>query len=363
VAAIVLVTMYLVNNAVDAGDPLGWLRLLTPFHWVNQSRALVPGSGASIGAMAVLTVSAVVLLVLAGIAFQRRDYGAALWSNHARAMRTSDRTAPDRTSPDRPAARHASIQRWSLSAPWRASLREHRLGIAGWVAASAAFAALMMMLQPAAMDVFEEFSYYLSMVGGAGTTPESMYATFITDVIAPIVAAFVITQAAGWVAELDQGRVEMLLASPLTWTGLVWQRIGAACVGAAAITVASLAVIGIGSRIVGADLPISGLVRTGIMCLLLAWVIAALAAVAVAALRSTAAITIVAAYAAFAYLLTWMIPMFGWPTWTERLSVFAAFGHPYREWPPVGSVGLLIAIALIASIGGASIAERTPKLR
>ena len=348
IAALVLVAMYLANNAVDGDDPLGWIRYLTPFHWVNQSRALVPGYGADLVAMAVLLVASIVLLLLATLAFEHRDYGAGLWS---RAARTAG--AP---------ARHVTVRHWWLRSPWLASLREHRLGLAAWIVASGAFAALMMLLQPAAIDVFEQFSYYLGMVGGAGTTPEVMYSTFITDVIAPIVAAFVITQAAGWVADLEQGRVEALLSAPLSWTRLVGERLLAAGVGVVAITAVCLVVIGAGSAIVGADISMAGLARVGVTCVLLAWAVGALATVAVVALRSAVALTVVAVYVAFAYLLTWMIPMFDWPTWTERLSIFAAYGHPYREWPGVGSVLLLAGIAVVGSVVGALIAERTPKV-
>lgn len=348
ISALVLVAMYLANNAVDADDPLGWIRYATPFHWVNQSRALVPGYGADVGAMLVLVAVTVVLLALAAVAFHLRDYGAGLWS----------RQAVDAVTPSVP----VTVQHWWLRTPWLASLREHRLGLAAWIVASAAFAALMMLLQPAAIDVFEQFSYYLRMVGGTGTTPEVMYATFITDVIAPIVAAFVITQAAGWVADLEQGRVETLLSSPLSWTRLVWERLLAVGVGVVAITLACLSVIGVGSLIVGADISLPGLARVGVMCVLLAWSVAAVATIAVVTLRSAVALTVVAVYVAFAYLLTWMIPMFDWPTWTERLSIFAAFGHPYREWPAAGSLVLLGCIAVIGSVVGAALAERTPKV-
>ena len=348
IAAMVLVAMYLANNAVDEGDPLGWVRFLTPFHWVNQSRALVPDEGVDVGAMLVLLVVALALLALAAFTFQRRDYGSGLW---ARRASSSDVPSPQ-----------IVVRHWWLRTAWLASLREHRLGLLAWVASSAAFAALMMLLQPAAIDVFEQFSYYLGMVGGAGSTPEVMYATFATDVAAPIVAAYVITQAAGWVADLEQGRVETLLAAPLSWTRLVWERLLAAGVGVVAVTLAVVGTIGVGSLLVGTDVSVAGLGRVAALCLLLGWAVGALATVLVVLLRSTLAVTVLAVYVGFAYLLTWMIPMFDWPAWTERLSIFAAFGHPYREWPGIGSIVLLLAIAVVGSVGGAMLAERTPKV-
>lgn len=348
ITALVLVAMYLGNNAVDAGDLLGWIRFATPFYWVNQSRALVPGHEGDISAMATMVVVAVVLFAMAALVFARRDYGAGAWSRPAAAA--AARAVP------------VDVRHWWFRSPVLANLHEHRLGLAAWILASAAFAALMMLLEPAAVDVFEQFSYYLGMVGGSGSSPEAMYATFITDVIAPIVAAFAVTQAASWVADLEQGRVETLLAAPMSWTRLTWERLSGVAIGASAITAACLAVIGVGSVIVGAEVSAAGLLRVAVMCVVLAWAVGALAAVAVVVLRNAAAVTLVAVYVAFAYLLTWLIPMFDWPTWTERLSVFAAFSHPYREWPATGSLILLVAIAVLGSVAAAVLAERTPKV-
>lgn len=348
IAAMVLATMYLANNAVDPEDAFGWIRFATPFHWVNQSRALVPGEGADAGAMVVLAVTGLALLCLAAAAFQHRDYGSAVWSRRQAAS----------SAPRRRIIR-SHLKPRTL---WVASLQEHWLGTLGWVLSGAAFAALMMFLQPAAMDVFEQFSYYLAMVGGAGSSPEAMYATFATDIAAPIVVAYVIAQAAGWVADVEQGRVEAVLAAPVSWTRLVGERLLSVGVGVAVITAAYVGTIWVGSLLAGADVSLAGLGRVAAMCLLLAWAVGGLAMLAVVLLRSMLAVTVLAVYVGFAYLLTWMIPMFGWPAWTERFSIFAAFGHPYGEWPGTGSILLLLGFAVAGSLAGAVVAARTPQL-
>jgi hypothetical protein len=51
-----------------------------------------------------------------------------------------------------------------------------------------------------------------------------------------MVTAYVLTQAAGWVADLKQGRLELILAGPLSWAALIWQRLLALTFGAAVIT-------------------------------------------------------------------------------------------------------------------------------
>src|SRR5664279_1849949 len=43
------------------------------------------------------------------------------------------------------------------------------------------------------------------------------YLSFAAQIVVPIVTAYVLTQAAGWVADLKQGRLELILAGPLSW--------------------------------------------------------------------------------------------------------------------------------------------------
>lgn len=347
ITAIVLVTLYLVANAVDPGDPLGWMRFATPFFWVNASRALVPGYGLDAPAFIVLGTTALLLTIAAAAAFAGRDYGAGLIARR----------------PGGPARAGSTTftPHWWLRAPWLASLAEHRWGLLAWVLASAAFSALMVALQPAAAEIFDQFSYYLPMIGGPGSTPASMYLTFTTDVLAPIVAAFAVVQAADWIAERDQGRVETLLAAPLSWTRLVLERIGGAVAGVAVIVLSSLLAFLVGSALVGAQASVAGLLRVAVVTVLLGWGVTALASAATTGIGGTRALTALAAYLSFAFLLTWLVPMFAWPSWILRLSVFALVEHPYRAWPEPGNLLALAAIAVGGTALAVMLAERTDK--
>ena len=65
----VLVALYVGTNVWEEIGPLGVVRFVSPFYYANFSRALVPGYGADLGAMAVLLLMAVVLLAAATVAF------------------------------------------------------------------------------------------------------------------------------------------------------------------------------------------------------------------------------------------------------------------------------------------------------
>lgn len=72
--------------------------------------------------------------------------------------------------------------------------------------------------------------------------------------------------------------------------------------------------------------------------------------------------TALAVYAGAAYLLTWMIPIVGWPQWTYRLTIFDAFGHPYQEWPEGADAMLLVGLAVVGMLLAVVVASRSPKI-
>ena len=88
VGAAALSVLYVATNMGERLGPAAGVRFVSPFHYANQSRALVPGYGLDVVASLVLLALALVMLGLAGWAFTRRDYSAPLWVPHARARPT-----------------------------------------------------------------------------------------------------------------------------------------------------------------------------------------------------------------------------------------------------------------------------------
>jgi ABC-2 type transport system permease protein len=221
----------------------------------------------------------------------------------------------------------------------------------------------MMALQPAVMDAWAMFDFMAGIMGGgSGESAEFLYTSFVVEIVAPVLVGFVIAQAAGWVSDLEQGRVESVLSAPLSWTRLVWERLVSASAGVAVVVVVVVAAVVGGSMTLDTEVDVAGIGRLVVMGLLLGWAIAALAAIAVAAFRSSLAVTLLAVYVGAAYLLTWMIPIFDWPAWLNRLSIFDAFGHPYQDWPGGAGLLVLIVLAVPGSMLAARIAEHTPKI-
>ncbi len=112
---------------------------------------------------------------------------------------------------------------------------------------------------------------------------------------------------------------------------LVWQRLLATLAGAAVITAAVTAAL------------------------------AAVAAVVVAWLRSAAAVVPVAVFVAASHLLVYLVPLFAWPDWVDRTTVFGAYGNPYLELPAASGLILLAGLAAGGGLLAATLAQRSPK--
>lgn len=346
-SALLLSTLYVLTNVWEQVGLLGVVRFVSPFHYANASRALVPGEGLDLSSTLALLAMTAVLLGLAAWAFEHRDYGAPLWARR-------------RTSP---VAGPARVQRPMLRRVWTAELLRTRVGLVAWPLGAAAGTLLLAVLQPTVMDLWAELEFIPDVAGG-GTqaSATAQYLSFSADLVTPVIAAYVIAQAAGWVEDLAQGRVEMVLAAPVSWARLVWERILAATVGVAAITLGALGGLVVGALAVGAELEAGGLARSFLDCLLLGAALAGVAALVVAATRDTIAVTVLATLVAASYLLGLLAPLFGWSGWVNRLSVFAAFGHPYLEWPSLISTLVLLVLAVPGGLLAALLASRTPKV-
>lgn len=346
ITTLVLALLYVLNNLADEIGAAGAVRHLSPFHYANESRALVPGHGFDPAASAVLVAITGVLLGAAAWAFSRRDYAAPLW-------------APvRRTSPTRPVRVGRTSDRWV----WTAQLVRGRLGLLAWSLSLGAMSALWGSLLGTVMDVWDAFESMTSaFTGGIDASPESQYLAFISELVAPVAAAYVVTQAAGWVADLEQGRVEAVLSGPVSWTRLMIERAVAAVAGV--LVIALVAFLGLAVGIFGTDarLSLAGVGRVLLGCVLLGAAMAGLAVVAVAVLRSGLAVVALSVYLGASYILGLLVSLYSWPEWVNRISVFGALGHPYLGWPPVGGTLVLVGLALVGLVGGTRLAERTPK--
>jgi len=344
-AAFTVTGLYLLTNIADQIGPAGALRYLSPFFYVNQARALVPGHGFSAVALLSLTGMSALLLAAAAWAYQVRDYGSGLWT---RSITRAPRTA--------------RIQRPALRQLWSAELLRHRNGLVVWSLAAAAIMALMGWEGPAVIDMWDKFQITQTMIGSDPShNIADQFLAFAAQLVLPLIAAYAVTQAAGWVDDLEHGRVELLLSAPMSWPGLLRHRLAATMAGCTVITVAAIAGLAATSAAVGIHVDAAGLARLGADTLLLSTALDTVALLLIAWLRTGVAVTALAVYLTLSYLLIYLVRLFAWPDWINRLSLFGAYGNPYLQWPAWIWTAATVIVAVAGFAAATVIAARSPK--
>lgn len=348
-SSVVLTALYVLNNVWEKLGPFEFVRFASPFYYADFSRALVPGYGLDVPASLAMIAMSAMLFALASLAFQRRDYGAALF----RLRRTQWRR---QAIPGRGSQRVFG----SVTA---ASLFRGRWGLLAWALGAGSFSATMMFLEPGVIDMWSVFGRYMPGTGGeAGVPIETVYIGFSGEIVALVIVGYVIAQAAAWASDLGEGRAEAVLASPVSWSRLVWERLLASAIGTACIVGGTVAGLALGAASVDVTLDASGVWRLLVSGVLFGAALGGLAAVVVAAFRRGLAVTVLAVLMSASYMQGYLAKIFEWPEWVERSSLFIAFGNPYVDWADTGEILLLLALAIPGALIAAAIAERTPKV-
>ena len=347
ITAFVMAALFVFTNIWDKTGAFGFARFISPFFYFQQSRVLVPGHGFDLAATAALALMPVAILGAAAWAFEHRDYASVFGAR------------PKAETVRRPVA----VQRPWLSALWTSSLVRQRYALLAWAVGTAAMAGLVSYLEPEVRKLWAEIDYFRRFISisGVGSLTDQ-YVAFAGTLLAPVAAAYVITQVASWISDLRQGRVELLLSSPMAWTRLVVERMLALAGGVAVITAAAIGGLGLGA--IAADVPLhpDGLVRLAADTALFGLAIGGIGALLAAILRTSLATALLSVFLVVTYLLDLLTPVYEWPSWVSRLSVFDAFGQPYVGVPAEAGLVLLGGLALVGTAAAAWISERSPKV-
>ena len=81
----------------------------------------------------------------------------------------------------------------------------------------------------------------------------------VYEILPPFLAAFVISQSAQWTTDLTQGRVQLFLSAPYSWSGLILRRITATFIGAELLIISSIATTIVGSKVQEVDINSAGI--------------------------------------------------------------------------------------------------------
>jgi putative exporter of polyketide antibiotics len=335
-AGAVLLTAFLVNSAARAGALEG-LRWLSPFWAHDQSHPLLRAGRLDGGATAALLVVALAFLALAAAGFRARDLGAELFRGRARPQPATVRPSSDPL----------------LAIPVLAQLDQQRVSIALWMAAVAAVAAFLISMTRVVVDALMATPTLRAYVERAGL--DSSYASFIgligLSTLLLLISLYAIAQVSGWAADDAEGRLEIVLAQPVSRTRVVGERLVSVLAGSALVVGAGAVATIAAASAVGITLDAGRFVLASALALAVVLAFSGLGAAGVA-WRPRVAVAVLAAIAVTSYFLKQFAPLFDWPRWVADLSLYALYGQPLSreiDW---------IRIAALAGVGvgGAAVA-------
>ena len=303
---------------------------LTPWAWTANHVPL--GGDYDWGSLVFTAAVAAALLALGLEAFVRRDLGASTalpTPNTPRALRGLGN----------PFARSFS-ERLPVALAWSIGLGGFGLAMAAVSRSLADEFAKSPDIEKTFASIFPNFD--VATAGG--------FLQLLISLAFIVVGFAAATLVSGWASDEGSGRLDMLLASPLSrsrWA--IWSGLGV--YGAIAVMTAITAVaIGIGALSAGSDAltPMAGTLTLGLYAGALAGI-----GFAVGGFRTSVAAEAVALVVVATYLIDLIVPALNLPDWVHQLALTAHLGQPMvGHWDPAGIAACLVLAAGGLALGG-----------
>ena len=343
--SIIVTLLYLINNIADKYSWLTWGKYLSPFYYANLSRPVIPGYGTHYWSWVFMISIGIFFIFLSSYIFNRRDIGAVYFENSKRKFKSK------KTNKYIPKTLIGDML-------WR-----QRIGLLAWAITTGIFIYVFISMMSDIVGIWEQFAFLQQFESsGLGKTAEEQYLAMVFEIMPPFIAGFIISQGSRWTSDLNQGRVQMFLSTPITYSGLILRRFIATLIGAELIVISSIVAVLIGSYRQNVSIENQALFRVFVMSTLFALAFTSFNAILVAVLKGKNATTAISIYIGAAWMVGFMVPYLNWPNWVIRLSIFDAFGHPFVKWPENLSLFLILTLAIPGLILAMFISEKSSKV-
>jgi ABC-2 type transport system permease protein len=331
ITAIIVTTLYVINNIADKFYWLEPIKYLTPFYYANLSRPVIPEFSANYSSWLIMLAVAVLFVLIANQIFISRDIA----GTPIKVERKN-------------AVRKLHIPKGFITdILWR-----QRFGLVAWAVTSGAFIGVFISLMSGIVEIWEEFAFLQQFsASGFGTTAQEQYLAMVYEMLPPFVAGFLIQQGSKWTSDLNEGRVQLFISSGISKSGLVFKRMIAGVIGCEVIILTSLLVATFGSVLQDAPINAEAMIRVLVIGTLFALAFSAIVSLLVSMLAGRNPTQLLSIYVGAAWMISFMVPYLDWPNWLLRLSIFDAFGHPYVDWPSDLNFVTIFG-AIVLGIGG-----------
>jgi polyether ionophore transport system permease protein len=329
------------GRVVPDGAWLGWL---SPLYYFELNKPLVTGYDVNVGGLALMAALAVVLTGIGLVLFVRRDIGAPY-------------VLPERFLPQRRPPRMLPMQSWSLQSLMTRNARRVA-GAAFWWGVglgtySLLLTVLLRLVQQNLSDLladlgrnnptYAEFIDRFTRGGDIATNMVFLNAVFSLLVV--VIAAFAVSLANRWATDEEEGRLDLILATPKPRYLVMLTPFAAGAVGLTIATGCIFVGCALASAAVGMELNISRVAGAAFGMVPVGLVVASIGFLLGGWLRVRAMTGILIALVLASFALTLLAPLFHWPWALLQLSIFEHYGAPLVDGLNVGRVLGQIGVA------------------
>ncbi len=220
-SGLLLLALLLVIAVREAG--VSWVQYLSPFYYYNLNRPLIPSFNDSPLAALLLVGLTLLFIVLSLILFARRDIGRAAFSwqrkqANGQQQAMSSLSRAERAVSTRNVSMHTLFaQGWSSF--W-------------WLFGIVAFSAYCVILVPSVQEAFYKFvqeTPWLQQLffDTPTNTNAALLGTILFSFLPALVVIFALILALKWSADLENGRLELILGTPNSRPRILLERFGA----------------------------------------------------------------------------------------------------------------------------------------
>lgn len=347
VTSVTVTVIYVVTNISGKYDWLRWIEPVSPFTAANKTRPVIPGFDVDYFSWIAMTLCSIALLLFGMVLWNRRDSGSITRFSETQGAKS----------------RGHRVREWAPSSLLADMLWRQRFGLIAWPITTMAFIAVFMSMMPGIIDIWEKFAFLQQFsASGFGSTAEEQYLAMVFEILPPFLAGYLIAQGSIWSAEFAQGRLQMLLSTPLSWSSVVFHRISAAVIVSQLMILFSIAAVVMTASNQGTELDAAGVLRVWVMSTLFVLAFASTNSLLVVLLGGKNVTQVMSIYVGAAWLVGFMSPYLGWPDWIVRLSIFDAFGRPFIDWPSRSSLAIIAGMILIGITGSIFVGNRSAKV-
>jgi len=322
----------------------GWVSRLSPVYYYNLTKPLVPGYGANAGAMLLLLALAVLLSGAGVWLFARRDVGGTV-SLPAR-LRLPQRVEHEPMLP---------VNEWSIRSVYARSLGMIVGATFWWTLGIAGFAAWMVVVvkqtEAQLANIYQSspaLKAVISSLGGTTTVSSAAILSALFTFVPIALMAFAVVQANRWAADEENGRLELVLATPQSRLRVLGGRFAALTTSTVLIGVVTMAATVAAAALSGVTLDRENVAAASLSMIPLGLLVAALGYMFSGWLKTAFDTGLLTFLLALWFFISFLGPDLKWPDASLRLSPLYYYGTPLLHGLAVGGTVGILAVAFVA---------------